>query len=82
MLSLLGADIKETGDGLIINGSERLSGGTADSWGDHRIAMMASIVSVICDSDVRITGSQAVNKSYPAFFEDFSSLGAVLHTEQ
>lgn len=82
VLSLLGADIKETGDGLIINGSERLSGGTADSWGDHRIAMMASIVSVICDSDVRITGSQAVNKSYPAFFEDFSSLGAVLHTEQ
>ncbi|MDO4481346.1 MAG: 3-phosphoshikimate 1-carboxyvinyltransferase [Bacillota bacterium] len=81
VLAGLGADIRETEDGLIINGLKIITGGTADSWGDHRIAMMASIVSVICSSDVRITNAQAVNKSYPAFFEDFASLGAVIHTE-
>jgi len=74
-LSALGADIRETEDGLEINGRESLKGGVVDSFGDHRIAMMAAVASASCTEPVTIKNAQAVSKSYPAFFEDFSSLG-------
>ena len=71
----LGADIQETADGLIINGREELKGGTVDACGDHRIAMMAAIAATRCQSPVNIQNAEAVRKSYPAFFEDYMSLG-------
>jgi 3-phosphoshikimate 1-carboxyvinyltransferase len=64
-LSALGADIAETGDGLIVTGQKRLKGGRTDSFGDHRIAMMASIASVVCDNPVIIENAGSVKKSYP-----------------
>lgn len=73
-LSALGADIKETEDGLIINGTGRLRGGVCDSFGDHRIVMSCAIASCICGESVTIKGAEAVNKSYPGFFEDFNKL--------
>lgn len=75
MLSSLGADISETPDGLIINGKDVLDGGETDSFGDHRIAMAAAVASTKCRNDVIIRNSEAVNKSYPAFFKDFNSIG-------
>lgn len=77
-LNKLGADIKETEDGLIINGKDCLKGGTVDSWNDHRIAMALSIASIRCDEPVIITGSDSVKKSYPGFFNDFHMLGGTL----
>ena len=74
-LTALGADIIETSDGLIINGRPSLKGGTVSSCGDHRIAMMAAIASVVCEDTVAIRDAEAVNKSYPRFFEDFVKLG-------
>jgi 3-phosphoshikimate 1-carboxyvinyltransferase len=74
-LSALGADIAETGDGLIVTGQKRLKGGRTDSFGDHRIAMMASIASVVCDNPVIIENAGSVKKSYPDFFSDFTYLG-------
>lgn len=74
MLSALGADIKETADGLIIHGKPRLSGGSVSSENDHRIAMAAAIASTVCDGEVKIQGAEAVRKSYPKFFEDFERL--------
>lgn len=52
-----------------------LKGGRADSWNDHRIAMMAAIASLLCREKVVLTGSDAVQKSYPGFFEDLKKLG-------
>ncbi len=75
MLAGLGADITELDEGLEILGTGRLAGGSADSWGDHRIAMMAAIASLICDKPVTITGSQAVKKSYPEFFDVLEEAG-------
>ncbi|MCL2387640.1 MAG: 3-phosphoshikimate 1-carboxyvinyltransferase, partial [Defluviitaleaceae bacterium] len=74
-LATLGADIKETPDGLIVTGVKSLKGGTVDAHGDHRIAMMAAIASAACSEPVTITGAQAVNKSYPNFWRDLESLG-------
>jgi 3-phosphoshikimate 1-carboxyvinyltransferase len=75
-LQALGAQICATHDGLRIVGQRRLSGGQADACGDHRIAMMAAIAAAGCERPVTITGAQAVNKSYPAFFEDYQRLCA------
>jgi len=73
-LSALGADIKETNDGLIITGRPKLSGGEVKSFGDHRIAMTAAVISAVCTGDVIIEGAEAVRKSYPGFFEDFKNV--------
>lgn len=74
-LNSLGADICELADGLEINGTGELRGGECDGFGDHRIVMSAAIASIICKDNVTIHGAQAVNKSYPTFFDDFKKLG-------
>lgn len=74
-LNALGADVREFHDALVITGKFVLSGGTAHSFGDHRIAMALAIAALNCESDVVITGAQAVTKSYPNFWQDFRRLG-------
>ena len=76
MLSSLGADLELVDDGLTIHGKERLSGGIVSSHKDHRIAMSAAIASIICQNDVTILDAEAVNKSYPDFWNDVIALGA------
>jgi 3-phosphoshikimate 1-carboxyvinyltransferase len=73
--SSLGADITETRDSIIIYGKQSLPGGATESFGDHRIAMAAAILSSACDGPVIIRGAEAVTKSYPRFFDDFIALG-------
>lgn len=74
VLSDLGADIEELPEGLIIKGSGTLNGGKTESYNDHRIAMMAAIASIICEGKVFLQGADAVNKSYPGFFDEMKSL--------
>ena len=74
VLSALGADIKETDDGLIIVGKPALAGGSVDAYGDHRIAMTAAVASLGCKAPVIINGAQAVAKSYPTFWEQLDLL--------
>ena len=74
-LGRLGADVAVVRDGLVVNGRERLSGGTVDAHNDHRIAMMAAVAAVRCEGPVRILGAEAVNKSYPGFFQHYRQLG-------
>ena len=81
LINNLGGNAKETDDGLIITGVKRLRGGKVESFNDHRIAMSAAIASIISDGPVEITDAEAVNKSYPAFWEDFKALGGNIKTE-
>ena len=78
MIRDLGGKAEETKDGLIIQGGS-LSGGETSSFGDHRIAMAASIAAIKCEKEVIIDRAEAVNKSYPAFYEDYKSLGGQVH---
>lgn len=75
VLSALGANIKETPDGLIIKSVKNLFGGEVDSYGDHRIAMVAAIASTASTRSVTITNAGVVSKSYPNFWRDLASLG-------
>ena len=52
-----------------------LSGGTVYSYNDHRIAMSAAIAATACTQPVTILGAEAVNKSYPRFWEEYARLG-------
>ncbi len=82
MLSALGANITKHEDGLTIIGGTPLSGGTVDSAGDHRIAMSAAVASTLCTSSVFVKGAEAVNKSYPKFWEHFSALGGAIERRE
>jgi len=74
MLISLGAKVEEKPDSLIVTGGT-LKGGIVDSAGDHRIVMSAAICGSFCEGEVIIKGAEAVEKSYPKFFEDFAKLG-------
>ena len=86
-LRALGADVEELEEGLRIRGTVNgekvskgepyrpLKGGTVESFGDHRIVMLAAIASLLCKEKVRIIGWHAVRKSYPSFFERLADLG-------
>ena len=74
MINSLGGNAKETEDGLIVGG-QGLKGGIVNSYNDHRIAMSATIASLICKNKVTILDSQSVEKSYPMFYNDFIKLG-------
>lgn len=50
----------------------RLTGGTVDACGDHRIAMLAAIASARCD--VRLRGAECVEKSDPHFWQTLAGL--------
>lgn len=78
LVNALGGTAKELPDGLIVSGGG-LTGGTVDGCRDHRIVMAAAIASVACCEPVTILGADAVNKSYPEFFEDFARLGGTWH---
>ena len=79
MLSSLGARLIEGRDALIIEGQPALTGGVVKSHGDHRIVMAAALAATACQNDVVIMGAEAVNKSYPAFFRDYQSLGGAAY---
>ena len=74
MLRALGARVEELPDGLIIQGVSALHGGAIDSENDHRIAMSAAVAACASDGPVEVRGAQCVQKSYPRFWEDLSSL--------
>jgi 3-phosphoshikimate 1-carboxyvinyltransferase len=81
-LNALGANVIEEPEGLLINGVSTLQGGTVDSWGDHRIAMMAAIASTACREPVTVENARAVFKSYPGFWEDLEALGKNIKKEE
>lgn len=76
ILTSLGIESTETKDGMIITGSSNIKGGiTLDSHNDHRIAMSIAIISTVCEKPLILTNADAINKSYPHFFEDFEKIG-------
>ena len=75
MLNTLGADIRPTDDGCIIEGVEHLSGGWVDHRGDHRLMMAASIASLVSDGPISMKDDRCWDISYPRFIEHMRSLG-------
>lgn len=74
-LQNIGATITEKKDSLIIEGGNKLRGGEIYSHNDHRIAMALAIAALNSRDGVTIRAAEAVNKSYPHFFQELQRLG-------
>ena len=75
-LNTLGAEVTELPDSLVINGNpDACLSGCVDSFNDHRMVMSCAVAALCSGGEITISNAQAVNKSYPSFFEDFVSLG-------
>ena len=79
-LAALGAQVKEEQDALSVYGQGKLPGGcTVGSYGDHRMAMAWAIAAAGAEAPVTVRGAEAVNKSYPAFWQEYQRLGGKCH---
>lgn len=76
LIHSLGGRAEELPEGLVVHG-QKLTGGRADSFHDHRIAMAAAIAAIGCDRPVVIEDAGAAAKSYPAFYQDYAKLGGI-----
>ena len=74
LIRSLGGAAEAGEDVMTIRGSGRLRGGAVDAFRDHRIAMAAAIAGTGAEQPVSIEGAEAVNKSYPGFFEEMKAL--------
>ena len=54
-----------------------VKGGIFNGDNDHRTVMSAVVTSAFSQGESVIKGVEAVNKSYPTFFEDFKALGGI-----
>lgn len=74
-LRRLGAHIRATRDGFRIRGvPARLRGGVVDARGDHRLAMLGAVAGVSSREGVDLHGGEAVETSFPGFFEVLEQL--------
>ncbi|MFS9144903.1 3-phosphoshikimate 1-carboxyvinyltransferase [Streptococcus infantis] len=74
-LNSMGASITPTTDGMIIKGKSALHGARVNTFGDHRIGMMTAIAALlVADGEVELDRAEAINTSYPSFFDDLETL--------
>ncbi|HVD40512.1 MAG TPA: 3-phosphoshikimate 1-carboxyvinyltransferase [Solirubrobacterales bacterium] len=73
-LRALGGHVEPTEDGMVIEGTGGLRGGTIDSHGDHRIAMLGAVAGLASKEGVEVVGMDAAAVSYPGFESDLRSL--------
>ena len=74
-LNSMGATITPTADGMIIKGKSTLHGAKVNTFGDHRIGMMTAIAALlVADGEVELDRAEAINTSYPSFFDDLETL--------
>ena len=76
----LGIRIDESPDGAVVQGG-RFTGGTVDSFGDHRVAMSLAIAGTIAEAAVIVRDVDAVETSFPGFAECLDGIGASIRGE-
>jgi 3-phosphoshikimate 1-carboxyvinyltransferase len=73
-LTALGAEVETSEDGMRVAGGGHLHGGTIDSHGDHRIAMLGAVAGLASREGATVHGMDAAAVSYPGFHADLASL--------
>ncbi len=69
----MGIEIRLKDNTMYIAGGKKQAA-TVRSHGDHRIAMAAAIAALNANGPVTIEDAQAVDKSYPGFFDDLKHI--------
>lgn len=73
-LKILGANIEELEDGMIIKGKSKLNGGKIKTFKDHRIAMAFSTLNLISAEKIKLDNEDCINVSFPGYFDLIKSL--------
>lgn len=71
-LRLMGVDVEEFDDGMIVHGGASLKGAELPSYGDHRIAMSFLVAGFSAQGDTMLTEAECINTSYPGFDRDLA----------
>ncbi len=69
-------------DTMLIQGGNGLTGATVHSRHDHRIAMACAVAALRAEGETTIEEAEAINKSYPDFYDDLATLGAGIKIKQ
>jgi 3-phosphoshikimate 1-carboxyvinyltransferase len=73
-LKLLGVEVEELEDGMIIKGKSKLGGAKIETFKDHRIAMAFSIADLISEEKIILDNATCINISFPGFFDLLKNL--------
>ena len=69
LINNFGGDCEELPDGFIIRGKKKLTGGSCDSYLDHRIAMTAAVGLIASEKGGYISRPECCAISFPDFFD-------------
>lgn len=72
----MGLHINLQDDLMIIDGGKGLHGAVVQAHHDHRIAMALAVAALGASGDTLVENAEAVNKSYPMFYQHLQQLGA------
>ena len=61
---------------MLVKGGTGVKSAEVSSWHDHRIAMACAVAALKANAEVIINDAEAVNKSYPQFWEHVQKLNA------
>jgi 3-phosphoshikimate 1-carboxyvinyltransferase len=75
-LNSAGIKAEYDGNNLTVYGG-KVGCGAFNGDNDHRTVMSAVVLSAFSSGESIVKGVEAVNKSYPIFFEDFKGLGGI-----
>ncbi len=80
MLAAAGIRCETGSDSITIVGG-RPKGARFSGNGDHRMVMAETALALFAEGDSEITCAEAVEKSYPAFFDDVKKLGGKISAD-
>jgi len=78
----MGINIKLQDDLMLVEGGAGIKGATVHSHHDHRIAMACAVAALGATGETIIEEAEAINKSYPDFYEHIKQLGATANQIQ
>jgi len=73
----LGVQVDIDDDCMRVTGGP-ISGAPMFAHNDHRIAMTAAVAALNADTPIEIENAECIDKSYPGFYDDFASIGAIV----
>lgn len=80
LLKNIGADFSLADNKLTIKGEKELEGGfSSNFFKDHRIAMSATVASLVCKKPIKILEKRSIKKSYPDFWKDMENFKKYIH---
>ncbi len=72
----MGVKIELNDDIMVVHGGNGVKGANVHSRHDHRIAMACAVAALNAEGEMTIDEAEAINKSYPDFYNDLRQIGA------